>query len=470
MCASPVDAAAVRLSPREQEVALLVAEGLTNREIAGRLFISERTVDGHLEHLREKLAVNTRAQIATWVVRQGAERVVAPRAEPVKPPPQPWKGIAIRRRWMAAALALALVASGLVLLAVRPPTAPSYSGPRIKTIAGTDAGGPTFPGGGYAGDGFPAVTAQLSRPSDVAAGPGGFIYIADYGNHVVRRVAPDGRIATLAGGGTNRLTEGAVATSVSLPYPSNFAFDTSGLLYMLMSRFGNLEVWKLRSDRTLTLAVSFGRTRGGLGLFWKEPLGGLAVATNGTLYVADRAESRIWRWSPGGMPMPYAGSGQAGFLGDGSAATSAQLWFPAGLAIDQHENLYIADSGNNRIRMVDHRTGIISTIAGSSSIYGDSVDGGLALDARLNIPYGVAISGNGDIVIADTGNNRLREIRSGHILAVAGTGRVGFKGDGGAASQAELNAPQAVAFDSSGNLLVADTGNHRVREVLRLTR
>ena len=461
MSASPVDAAAIRLSPREHEIALLVAEGLTNREIAGRLFISERTVDGHLEHLREKLAVNTRAQIATWIVRQGTDDVVAARAAPaptVAPPAQSWTGIARRPFWLASALLLAVVASAVVALLVRPPASSSPSGPTIKTIAGTDSGRAAFPGGGYAGDGFPAITAQLSRPSDVVEGQDGFIYIADYGNHVVRRVAPNSRqITTLAGGGTNRLTEGAVATSVSLPYPSNIAVDTSGLVHMLMSRDGILEVWKIRSDRTLTLVVQLGRTRGGQDLFWKEPLGGLAVAPDGTLYAADRAESRVWRWSPGGPPTAYAGSGQAGFLGDGGAATSAELWFPAGLALDQKENLYIADSGNNRIRMVDHRTGIIDTIAGS----GDN--------ASLSLPYGVAVGIDGRIVIADTGNNRLREITpSGKFLAVAGTGRAGFKGDDGPASQAELNAPQAVAFDSSGNLLIADTANHRVREVLRL--
>jgi DNA-binding CsgD family transcriptional regulator/DNA-binding beta-propeller fold protein YncE len=464
MCASPVDAAAVRLSRREHEIALLVAEGLTNREIAGRLFISERTVDGHLEHLREKLAVNTRAQIATWIVRQGSDGVLTARAAPaapapMAPPAQGWTGIARRPFWLASALVLALAASAVVALLVRPPAPSSPPGPTIKTIAGTDSGRASFPGGGYAGDGFPAITAQLSRPSDVVAGQGGFIYIADYGNHVVRRVAPDGQITTLAGGGTNRLTEGAVAASVSLPYPSNIAVDASGLVYMLMSRDGSLEVWKIRSDRTLTFVVSLGRTRGGQDLYWREPLGGVAVAPDGTLYVADRAENRVWRWSPGGPPTAYAGSGQAGFLGDGSAASSAELWFPAGLAIDQKENLYIADSGNNRIRMVDRRTGIIDTIAGS----GDT--------ASLSLPYGVAVGADGRIVIADTGNNRLREITaSGKFLAVAGTGRAGFNGDDGPASQAELNGPQAVAFDSSGNLLVADTANHRVREVLRLSR
>lgn len=470
MSASPVDTAQSRLSRRELEIAGMVAQGLTNREIATRLFISERTVDGHLEHVREKLAVNTRAQIAAWVVRQGEAPALVTHAAPVSQATHRWRGISVQGRWMVAALLIVVVAGGAVALLVHA-LSPTLSGPTITTLAGTESRGRSFPGGGYAGDGYLAIHAQLSRPSDVAVAPDGTIYIADYGNYAIRSVATNGTIATVAGHGPNPLTEGAVATSVSLDYPSNIAVDTSGSLFVLTSRAGNLEVWRLKSsDHTMTLVVSLGPSRGGAGLDWKEPLGGLVVAKDGTLYVADRAESRVWGWIPGGEPSLYAGTGEPGFNGDFGAAASAQLWWPVGLAMDQKEDLYIADSGNNRIRMVDHRTGIITTIAGNNAFYGDSLDGGLALQARLNIPYGVAVGSDGTIVIADTGNNRVREItRSGHILALAGTGRDGFMGDGRAASQAELSGPQAVAFESNGKLLVADTENHRVREVSRVS-
>lgn len=470
MSASPVDTAQARLSRRELEIAGMVAQGLTNREIAKRLFISERTVDGHLEHVREKLAVNTRAQIAAWVVRQDAAPDVVTPAAPVSHAGRRWVGISLQGRWMVAATLIVLVAGGAVALLVHA-VSPTLSGPTITTLAGTESRGPLFAVGGWAGDGYLAVHAQLSRPSDVAAAPDGTIYIADYGNFAIRRIATDGTIATVAGHGQNPLTEGAIATSVSLESPSNIAVDTSGRLYVLTSRAGNLEVWGLKSsDRTMALVVSLGRSRGGAGSNWKEPVGGLVVAKNGTLYVADRAESRVWRWIPGGEPSLYAGTGIPGLRGDDAAAASAQLWWPIGLAMDQKEDLYIADSGNNRIRMVDHRTEIITTIAGNNAFYGDSVDGGLALQARLNIPYGVAVGSDGTVVIADTGNNRVREItRSGHILALAGTGLAGLMGDGRPASQAELSGPQAVALEPNGKLLVADTENHRVREVSRVS-
>src|SRR3979490_1115151 len=135
MCASPVEGSPVNLSRRELEIAGLVAQGLTNREIARRLFISERTVDGHLEHVREKLGVNTRAQIAAWVVRQGTAPVVAPASQPVNQPAQRRGGLVRRGWWVAAAVLLAVVASGLVAQLVRP------SGPRIETIAGTKSVG-----------------------------------------------------------------------------------------------------------------------------------------------------------------------------------------------------------------------------------------------------------------------------------------------------------------------------------------
>jgi sugar lactone lactonase YvrE len=162
-----------------------------------------------------------------------------------------------------------------------------------------------------------------------------------------------------------------------------------------------------------------------------------------------------------------AGTGQAGYSNDGAAATGAMLDRPGGLAVDGQGNLYIADSGNNRIRKVD-TSGIITTVAGGGGkYYGDSGDGGPATKARLSFPFGVAVARDGTIYIADTGNNRLREVTtSGIIRALAGTGIAGFAGDGGAALSADLSAPEGIALDGKGNLFVADTANLRVREVI----
>ena len=455
----------VRLSRRELEVAGLVAEGLTNREIARRLFISERTVDGHLEHVREKLAVSTRAQIAAWVVRQGRSEVggAAPSIDRLA---AGWRRIARQRTFVVIALVVAVALSGAVVSRIYSSSPAISSGGIITTIAGTESPGDL---GGYTGDGGLAIHAELSRPTDVVAGPDGSIYIADYGNRVVRRIR-NGTIATVAGGGTAPLAEGTFATSVSLGYASNLAVDTRGNLYLLTNVAGILEVWMVRADSTVTRVASLGASRGGGPPASFLPVGGLTVAQDGTLYIADRAENRVWKRSLNGQLAPYAGTGQAGYSPDGGAATGSRLNWPIGLATDQQGNLYIADSGNNRIRKVDPR-GIITTVAGSGDYYGDSGDGGLALKARLSLPFGVSVGRDGTVFIADTGNNRLREITSsGRILALAGTGHPGLTGDGGPARQAEFSGPTALTLDASGDLFVADTDNHRIRELPLLSR
>ena len=460
MSATPVQSAPVRLSPREREVAALVAEGLTNRDIAKRLFISERTVDGHLEHLREKLAVNTRSQIATWVVREGTAGAVvaAPAASAMTSAPAR-RLMARPQIWVATALVLAVLAAGVGLLRLTAPPDPT-----IRTIAGATISFSSYPGGGYTGDGGPAISAQLSRPSDVAVAPDGTIYIADYGNNVVRRVAA-GVINPYAGHADRPLaTEGEIADTVSFGYPSNLAVDPGGNVYVLTDLAGILEVWKVRPDRSISLVVSIGQNVSTD--YWRTPAGGLAVAKDGTLYIADGANHRVWKFANGRMSA-YAGTGKRGFSNDGGAAASAMLDWPMGLALDQHGNLFIADMENNRIRKVD-AFGMIATVAGTGE-EGDSGDGGRALQARLSIPFGVAVAADGTLVIADTGNNRLRIVRpSQQIEALAGTAQSGFAGDGFPAIAAKLNGPEGVAFDTGGDLFVADTGNQRVREISRL--
>jgi trimeric autotransporter adhesin len=451
--------AARRLSRRELEVAALVAEGLTNREIANRLFISERTVDGHLEHIREKLEMNTRAQVAAWVVRRGGDATpVSIAAPPSRVVPRP-RLVAHPRMWTAAALVLALLAAGVGVLRLTSP--PPLT---IRTIAGIP---PTKNGqnGDYTGDGSTAINAALNRPSDVVAGADGVIYIADYGNQVIRRIV-GGIISTAVGGGNDPLTQGSFATSIFLQSPSSLALDSAGNLNILETRSGALEVWALLPNSTMSLVVSLGHSRAASPQQYKVPIGGLAIAPDGTMYIADRAEHKVWRRTPDRQLSIYAGSGIAGFQGDHGAATEARLWGPMGLALDQHGNLYIADTGNNRIRKVDANR-IITTVAGSGTYYDDRGDDGQAADARLGFAFGIAAGRDGTIYIADTGNDRVRKITpSGRIEAVAGTGQAGFWGDGGPALQAEFLAPEAVALEPKGGLLIADAGNHRIREVL----
>jgi DNA-binding CsgD family transcriptional regulator len=467
MGTTPVEAGSARLSPRELEVARLVSEGLTNREIGERLFISERTVDGHLEHIREKLEVNTRAQVSAWVMRQAVSTGVASPALPtIQRAPQ------IRQVrwpiWVAALVVLAILVA-VVLVRLNQP-----SGPVISTVAGTGSIGAPFPGGGQTGDNGAAIHAELSRPTGVATTSDGSIYIADYGNSVIRRVDSGQIITTVAGGGLAPLADPSVATHVALTYASTVgAAPGSNRLYVLTIVAGDLEIWSLQ-DSFLNFEVSLGSSRGAsTSQQYGLPVGGLVVAKDGTVYIADRAENRVWRWSPPSRPELYAGTGQTGFSGDGAAAKGARLDWPVGLALDPRSgDLYIADSGNNCVRRVDasERITTVAGVCGEDS--GNSGDGGRAIDARLSFPYGVAVGGDGTLFIADTGNNKVREVtKAGVIGVLAGTGVAGLGGDGAGAVQAQLAGPSALTIDPrTGDLLIADTANQRVRRVSGLSR
>jgi uncharacterized repeat protein (TIGR01451 family) len=165
-----------------------------------------------------------------------------------------------------------------------------------------------------------------------------------------------------------------------------------------------------------------------------------------------------------------AGSGTAGYSGDGGLATTAELDFPDGVAVDSAGDLFIADAHNNRIREVVKATGDIIIVAGSGTA-GYGGDHGTAIAAELNDPDGVAVDSAGDLFIADTDNNRIREVlkATGDIITVAGDGTAGYNGDNGLATDAELNRPQNVAFDSLGDMFIADFANFRIREVVKAT-
>lgn len=194
---------------------------------------------------------------------------------------------------------------------------------------------------------------------------------------------------------------------------------------------------------------------------------GVAVDAAGNIVIADSFNNRVRRVdAASGKIETVAGTGQQGFSGDGDLATEAQLNSPSGVAIDDKGNIIIADSFNNRIRIVDARTGIISTVAGTGE-QGCSGDDGLAVRAQLSGPTGLALSADGALFIADSGNHRIRKLDRAQqiIVTVAGSGIAGEAGDGGLAVQAELNDPSGVAVDRNGHLLIADTMNNRVRRV-----
>lgn len=455
----------VRLSPRELEVARMVAQGFTNRQIGERLFISERTVDGHLEHIREKLGVSSRAQVSAWVVRNE----VAPPAEL-----SPARGLAPRERghlvahpraWLAAALVAALLAAGVGLLRLTAP--PPLN---IKTVAGTNCLKPD-PSSCTITDGTQATLAPFYRPTSIAVDSKGVIYIADYGHEIVWKVK-GGVVTRIAGGGSENLRSpilGLDVSSPSLGHASSVAVDAHDSLYILTKRNNNLELWRFDDAGFMYSVATLGASNEQFfyALSQNLPVGDLAITKEGVIFVSDRVGNRVVEVH-GSDVTPYAGGGTGG-LGDGGAALSAQLSSPIGVALDREENVFIADTGHHRIRRIDHLTGTITTVAGSYRYGDDAGDGGPAVQARLNFPFGVAVAPNGSVVLSDTANQQLRVINlDGTITRLAGTGRYGLWGDGGDALDAQLNGPEAVRLDAGGDLFIADTENERIREIPKL--
>lgn len=198
---------------------------------------------------------------------------------------------------------------------------------------------------------------------------------------------------------------------------------------------------------------------------------GLVVDNSGNLLLADSRNQRIRRIDlRSGVITTIAGSGRPGFSGDGGLAIAASLFFPLAIGMDTAGNLVIADSGNHRIRRVDMATGGITTLAGNGK-QGFSGDGGPASSASLHSPAGVAVDPEGNVFIADSGNHKIRKIdaRTGVIITVAGNGEAGFAGDAGPAVAARVSFPESLVLDLAGNLQFADTVNHRIRKIDALT-
>ncbi len=331
----------------------------------------------------------------------------------------------------------------------------------ITTVAGNGIGG-------YSGDGGAATSAQLWSPHGVAADDAGNLYIADFSNQRIRRVTPGGIITTVAGNGIVGYSgDGGAATSAALRYPYGVAVDAAGNLYVADT--GNQRIRRVTPGGIITTVAGNGiggysGDGGAATSTYLNSPASVAVDAAGNLYIADRDNSRIRRVTPGGTITTVTGNGTPGYSGDGGSATSALLYSPVGVAVDADGNLYIADTRNSRIRRVTPG-GTITTVAGNGTV-GYSGDGGAATSAQLFFPYGVAVDAAGNMYIGDNGNHRIRRVTPGGIITtVAGNGNGGYSGDGGAATSAQLELPFGVAVDAAGNLYVADAGNHRIRRV-----
>jgi len=278
----------------------------------------------------------------------------------------------------------------------------------ISTLAGDGAPG-------YAGDDGPAAKAQLANPYGVTRGPDGALYICEVDNHIIRRIAPDGIITTVAGTGRRGYSgDGGPGLQVTLNEPYEVRFDKSG--NMLWVEMKNHVVRRLDA-RTRTVST-------------------------------------------------VAGTGQPGFSGDGGPATNAQLNQPHSIQFDAEGHLYICDIGNNRIRKVDARTGFITTFAGTGG-KAPTPDGAPIRGSPLNGPRAIDFDRNGDLWLAlREGNAVFKFDRKASVIRhVAGTGKQGFTGNGGPAKEATLSGPKGLSIGPDGNVYLTDTESHSIRMI-----
>jgi hypothetical protein len=327
----------------------------------------------------------------------------------------------------------------------------------ISTFAGTGAAA-------FAGDGGAATSAALNQPVGVAWLGDGSVLVADYRNHRVRRISPSGVISTVAGTGIAGFSgDGGTATSARLNGPTGVDATADG--GFLIADLGNRRVRKVSpSGRIATVAgtgVEGSSGDGGPAASARlaAPVG-VASTPGGGFLVADAGSNRVRYVSSGGTIYTAAGGG--GSTADGVASTSALLAAPVGVAALPGGGFLVAEYEGHRVRRVS-ATGKITRVAGTGTA-GFSGEGGEAAAARLDHPVGVSATADGGFLIADTLNGRVRKVSpGGAIVTVAGAGQQGYSGDGAPAAQARLNSPNAAVEGPNGSMLIADGSNNRLR-------
>jgi trimeric autotransporter adhesin len=357
------------------------------------------------------------------------------------------------------------------------------TGGTINTVAGTPD---TV---GYSGDGGSATSAELNYPSTMAVDGSGTIFIADTDNYVIREVT-GGNISTFAGNNTLAYSgDGGLATNAALNFPGETFVDSQGDVFIADSDSSVIREVVAATGNIQTVAGNgvSGYSGDGAAATLAElnfP-SGVFVDGSGDIFIADTENSVIREVvAATGDIQTVAGDGTPGYLGDGSAATLAELNNPASVVIDSSGNIYIADTTNSATRVVNTggqaitvagitiQPGAIQTVAGNGTACSDPSSGcgdnGPATSAELNSPSGVSLDASGDIFVADTFNNAVREINSaGLIQTVAGTlGQRGYSGDNGPPTSALLDTPSGLFVDSFGNIFIADSDNSVIREVV----
>ena len=320
----------------------------------------------------------------------------------------------------------------------------------------------------YPGDGRVSTAIGLNQPWGIAINPvTNEVYVADQSNQRVVKVSAAGVVTSVAGTGTAGYNGDNIAASTArLSAPARIAFDPAGNLYIADS--GNNRIRKVNPAGVITTVAGTG-TAGFAGD------GGQATAArlktpfdvfpgpDGSLYIADKGNQRIRKVAPNGVISTIAGTGTAGYNGDQIPATQARLNNPYSVTVDSSGNVYIADYDNERVRIIDP-TGVIDTFAGIGVATANG-DGGPANQAGLHKPCYVEIAPNGSLLISEVNNDRVRLVQDGIITTLAGTGQFGYVGDGGPPSFSTWQRPAATAIDAQGNIWIVDRNNHRVRVI-----
>jgi uncharacterized protein (TIGR03437 family) len=332
----------------------------------------------------------------------------------------------------------------------------------ISTVAGTGSAG-------FAGDGGAATAAQLKFPAGVVFDAAGNLYIADSFNSRIRKVDTSGNISTIAGTGDfGYFGDTNAATKAGMNRPYSLAIDKSGNIYIADAY--NDAVRKITVSNGV-MSTFAGNSQQGLGGDGGAASGalldtptGLVFDAAGNLYIVDTGNDRIRKVGTDGNISTFAGSGNTAFSGDGGPAASAGLNAPQGIAIDNAGNLFIADTFNHRVRKITP-DGSISTVAGNGNGT-EAGDGGPATQASLYYPKGLAVDRSGNLFISDWLNSRVREVTpDGTIWTVAGNGNFDYYGDGGPATGAALRFPWGLAVDSASNVYIADDENSVIRKL-----
>lgn len=341
------------------------------------------------------------------------------------------------------------------------PSADCETAGNICTVAGTGRAQ-------FDGDGRPALETSFYYPIDLKFDAGGRLLIMDWNNLRLRRVEPDGRVSTIMGTDIEDFPiDGALASEVALHHASDMEFDAAGNLYIA----GDHVPLVFRVDAEQRVRWVAGTTDYGydgdggpaLAARLSTPFGVLPDA-HGGVYISD-VDAHVVRYVDAeGIISTVAGTGTRGYSGDGGPATAAELGGPARLQFGPDGALYFCETRNHVIRRL-RSDGVLETVAGTG-VRGYGGDSGDARAAQFDTPYDLLFAPNGDLYVADTGNNVIRRIDgAGTITTVIGDGQAAFRGDGGPAATSSLKRPSALLLDAAGSLWIADTANQRVRRV-----